>query len=217
MKKRVLAGIVMMIMVFASVMGVSAANSKTTDIYVTSAQSGYYKVTSGTEEFANLKASQFAAMFDVIDGYNKGTVKIDKLLDGASANVKTAVEGKSVIWKVFDLIKVGNGQPTPNGKHEVTLEVPALTTAMSDIVVIHYDETDGAWEVVPSTVDVAGKKVTATFDDLSPVAIFAKGVTSGAGGTSPSTGVTSSTWMVWTAAALIVLGAGVVVSQKKKY
>ena len=157
MKKRVLAGIVMMIMVFASVMGVSAANSKTTDIYVTSAQSGYYKVTSGTEEFANLKASQFAAMFDVIDGYNKGTVKIDKLLDGASANVKTAVEGKSVIWKVFDLIKVGNGQPTPNGKHEVTLEVPALTTAMSDIVVIHYDETDGAWEVVPQRPEPLGR------------------------------------------------------------
>ena len=43
MKKRVLAGIMMMVMVFASVMGVSAANSRTDEVYVSdSDEKGWY-------------------------------------------------------------------------------------------------------------------------------------------------------------------------------
>ena len=216
MKKRVLAGIVMMIMVFASVMGVSAANSKTTDIYVSSSENGYYKVEAGADEFATLKASQYANVFDLIDGYNKGTVTVDKMLENAGADVKAAVQGKSVVWKVFDVVKVGGGNPT-DGKHVITLDVPGLTTAMSDISVIHFDVTTGAWEVVPATVDATNKTITITLTNLSPIGIYAKGVTGGAAGTSPSTGVvTNNTWMLWTAAALIVLGAGVVATQKRR-
>ena len=164
MKKRVLAGIVMMIMVFASVMGVSAANSKTTDIYVSSSENGYYKVETGADEFASLKASQYADVLDLIDGYNKGTVTVDKMLANASADVKAAVQGKSVIWKVFDVVKVGNGAPT-DGKHVITLDVPGLTKAMSDISVLHFDVTKGAWEVVPATVDTANKTITISSKD----------------------------------------------------
>ena len=72
-------------------------------------------------------------------------------------------------------------------------------------------------EIPATDVDYTKKEIKAQFTDFSPVAIFAtKTATStGSGTTSDGTVGTSSTWMLWAAAALVVVGAGVVVSQKK--
>ena len=217
MKKRVLAGILMLVMVMASVMGVSAGPSKEGKIYVTQSQEGYYMVREGADEYKDLKAAS-ATMYDLVTGYNAGKVTLDKMLENAPADVKEAVKGKEVVWKVFDLIPVNGGKPNNEGKHEVTVEVPMLTSAMKDVVVIHYSEARNVWEKIePKSVDYTKKTITAVYDDLSPVGIFVKNTGGSASGTSPSTEGVSSAWMIWSAAALIVLGAGVVVSQKKRY
>lgn len=212
MTKRVLAGILMLVFVFASAMGVSAADSKTGKPKVDQAQDGYYKVIEGEKEFEEVKES---AVLDAIKGFNKGDVKVDKLLEKAPS-VLSAVNGKTAVGDIFDLRAINEGKPNANGSHTVTVVVPSLTDKMSGIVLAHYSVQNNAWEIVtPDKVDLANKTITATFKSLSPILIFANVSTDGAAGTSPATGV-SSTWMIWTVAALIVFGAGVVVLEKKR-
>ena len=214
MKKRIFAGLLMSIMVLASVMGVSAANSADANIKVEEAQKGDYKIVTGADEFKELK-SESADVYNAVVGFNAGTVKVEKMLESAPAVLK-AIEGKAIIGDVFELIDLNGGKPNADGKHEITLNVPGLTS--KEVVVVHYSYVKKAWETVPvKAVDLDKKTVTAVFDDLSPVAIYAKPASGGAAGTSPSTQGVSSAWMIWSAAALIVLGAGVVVSQKKKF
>lgn len=218
MKKRVLAVVLTTIMVLASVMGVSAAESIQAQIYVTKAQDqGYRVVTDPNAEFDNLEAAD-KAMLDLVTAFNKSkkVADQDKMLAAAPAAVKEAVKGKGLIWKIFDLIPVNGGTPVA-GIHTVTLEVPALTSSNKDVVVIHYSETAKAWEVLESTVDYSKKTITIKTDDLSPIGVYAKNVKNSGNGISPATEGVSSAWMIWSAAALIVLGAGVLVSQKKRY
>ena len=70
--------------------------------------------------------------------------------------------------------------------------------------------------VADKDVDYTKKTITFEIEDLSPIAIYADVVTGGAAGTSPSTEGVSSAWMLYAAMALIVLGSGVVVYQKKR-
>ena len=212
MKKRVLAGILMMVFVLASVMTVSAADSKKADIRVTESQKGHYVVTEGAEEFAEIKTAK-QALYDAIVAFN---AKIDatteaKLFEGTQ--ILDSLKGKVCVTDVFDLDKINNGLPLQNGKHQVTIEIDALTDGMTGIVVVHYDMQRG-WEVITPD-NVEGKKITATYDNLSPVIIYANAPAGGGTGSSPSTAGTSSAWMLMAAVAIIALGTVVVVSQKK--
>ena len=115
---------------------------------------------------------------------------------------------------MFDLEPYGNHPNCTNG-HTLKLDVPALKNCdPNSVVVLHYSETRGYWEVV-TEVKINGTTLTGKFQDLSPVAIYAKVTTGGAAGTSPSTVGTSSTWMLLAAVAVVALGAGVVATQKK--
>ena len=215
MKKRVLAGIFMMIFALASVMTVSAAGSasRTDDVYVSDAdEQGYYKVVTDDTAFSKLKNDAAKkSVYDAIVGFNAGSVTQAKLFEGT--DMASKLSGKTNITKVVDLVAVNGGTPVA-GKHEVTLTVTTLTSNVSEVVIAHYGAN--GWEIItPSNVDVPNKKVTASFTDLSPIMIYGKVAAGGSIGTSPSTGVDSTTWMIWTAAALIVIGAGVVVSQMK--
>lgn len=220
MKKRVLAGILMMVFVLASVMGVSAANSATADVTVVEDSKGYYIIRTGAEQFMDDKGTQdtaddaFVSVKPDIDAYNAGTKTLAQLLANYS-DVAKALEGKQALTTIVDLHDVDGGDPAADGKHYVTVKVPTLTDKCSDVKVLHYSMKDSKWEIVESKVDVAKQIVTVISDDLSPIAIFANVSTGSATGTSPSTAGTSSAWMLWTAAALIVLGAGVVVSKKR--
>ena len=213
MKKKVFAGLLMAVMVLTSVMGVSAANSTDANIKVEDTQSGHYEVVTGADEFKELKTEN-ADVYNAVVGFNAGTVKVEKMLESAPAVLK-AIEGKAIIGDVFELVDVNGGKVNADGKHEITLSVPGLTT--KEVVVIHYSYVKKAWEsVTVKSVDLDKKTVTAVFDDLSPVAIYAKPASGGAAGTSPSTEGVSSAWMLYAAMALIVLGSGVVVYQKKR-
>lgn len=55
---------------------------------------------------------------------------------------------------------------------KLTWEVPNLTEGLGDVYVLHYSTVRNVYEVLkPNAVDFAKKTVTATFPDLSPVAV----------------------------------------------
>lgn len=207
MKKRVLAGLMMTVMVLASAMSVSAA-SKEKPIEEVGSQKGYYEVTPLTN------------FEDVTDATVKA--QLEKLNKGEAVSVTTdvdkAIKGKKLVQKFFDMRAVGQHPNCTNG-HTVTLKVDAMTDKWKNITVVHYSTARTTWEVFSGNtlkVDYDKSTLTFTVEDFSPFAIYADIVEEGSSGTSPSTQGVSSTWMLYAAMALIVLGSGVVVYQKKR-
>lgn len=217
MKKRVLAGLMMTVMVLASAMSVSAAPSKQEPVVEYGASEGKYDITTGTNEFAKKDTEEEAkhtAAIKIVTDINEGkTVSI-------STEVDNAIKGKKLVQKFFDLDAINDHAECVNkGYHTVTLKVDAMTTGWKNITVVHYSQDRQVWETIKvedKNVDYTNKTITFNIKDLSPVAIYADVVSDGATGTSPSTEGVSSAWMLYTAMALIVLGAGVVVYQKKR-
>lgn len=180
----------MAVMMMASVMGVSAAGSKTAEVYVSGENAKIYVAEAG-----------------------------DQSLKASAAEVKE-VAGKQVITStaVYDIKEITSGTATPNGagKHEVQLTVAGLTSSCSDIVILSYNA--GTWTPVAvdaSKVDYTNKTIDVELQNLGPIVIYASVAASGSTGTSPSTVGTSSAWMLWAAVAIVALGAGVVATQKK--
>lgn len=217
MKKKILAGILIMVLSLAAVMGVSAAGSSEGSVTVVGQNSASYIIRTGADRFTDDRNNNadIVNKADIL-AYNAGTKTLAQLLGNSS--VLSALNGKTDLTKIFDLHDVNGGAKAPGDNyHRVTLKVPALSNKCSEVKVLHYSVEAGAWEILDqSVVDIANKKVTVVTDDLSPIAIFAK-VSGGSGsGQSPATGVQSSAWMIWTAAALVVLGSGVVIVRKKR-
>ena len=219
MKKKVLAGLLMSVMVLASVMSVSAATSKTETKETAGASVGQYQFTTGEDEFAkkdNEDAAKHEAAIKIVKEINDGkTVSI-------TTEVDKEIEGKKLVEKFFDFDEVKDSDHKKchdQGFHTVTLKLTSMTTNWKNIRVVHYSQEREVWEVIPvkaENVNYTAKTITFDIKDLSPLAIYADVVESGAAGTSPSTQGVSSAWMLYTAMALIVLGTGVVVYQKKR-
>ena len=212
MKKRVLAGLLMSVMVLASAMSVSAADSKTKPVEggKTEDGNGSYVVTTENPDFSDVKDATEATKIEKI---NKGETT------SFTTEVDNAIKGKTLVQKFFDLHAQGDHKACETAGHKVTLKVDAMTTAWKNIVVVHYSTDRTLWETIPvaeKDVDYNAKTITFVIKDLSPIAIYADVVTGGAAGTSPSTEGVSSAWMLYAAMALIVLGSGVVVYQKKR-
>ena len=233
MKKRVLALVVMAIMVMASVMSVSAANSIVVKPTVsesqkptgTGSEAKGYEIRTGEKQFHIDDTAEASKIKDAVVAYNGGDKDIEKMIDkcptsdaNKKAELKAAVKDMKALTEVFDLHDVNGGKPV-NGKHVVTLSVPGLTEKHTKVVALHYSNVDHEWEVISGdkvVVDHKKDTVTVTFDDLSPVMILAnEAIVSDTDTKLPQTAGVSSAWMLWTAMALIVVGAGVVVSQKK--
>lgn len=205
MKKRLLAGIMMMVLVLASAMSVSAANSRTEPVYESGASVGKYTTNSKADAFSDLKQE----VQNIIKELNA------KKVTSLSADIQKKLAGKTLLSNFCDLEPVGKHDECASRKyHEVELTVTTLTEKCSEVVVLHYSEDRDVWEVLtPEKVD--GNKITVKYTDLSPVGVYAK-VADNKVGTAAPMGSTSSTWMIWTAMALIVLGSGAIVSQKKR-
>ena len=235
MKKRVLAVIMMAVMAMASVMGVSAAGSVVATPSVTTPQrpatenqNKGYIIRTDEDQFEIDETGTDSKVHDVAHAYNKDA-DLNKLFEStptdtqaeeeACVAAKAAVKDMVPLTKIFDLHDVNGGLPNAEGKHVVTLNVPGLTEEHTKVVALHFSNQRHLWEVIKDdkvVVDHAKDTVTVTFDDLSPVMILAnKGLTTDTDTKLPQMAGTSSAWMLWTAMALIVVGAGVVVSQKK--
>lgn len=229
MKKRVLAGLMMAVMVLASAMSVSAA-SKEKPVEETASANGKYEVTTESPRFEELTDEAIDANTKVTDkaaakaSAKEAKEKIEKANKGEAVSFTTEVDkeikGKKLVQKFFDLDEVDNHDKChTQGFHTVTLKVDAMTSNWKNITIVHYSTDRTLWETISSDkIKVDYDKKTLTFDikDLSPLAIYADIVEGGAAGTSPSTQGVSSAWMLYSAMALIVLGTGVVVYQKKR-
>ena len=232
MKKRVLAFVVMAVMVMASVMSVSAANSIVVKPTVsesqkptgTGSEAKGYEIRTGEKQFHIDDTAEASKIKDAVVSYNAGDKDVAKMIDACPTNdankkaeIKSAVAGMKALTDVFDLHDVNGGNPV-GGKHVVTLSVPGLTEKHTKVVALHFSNVKHAWEVISGdkvVVDHSKDTVTVTFDDLSPVMILAnEAIVSDTDAKLPQTGA-SSTWMMFAAMALIVVGAGVVVTQKK--
>lgn len=225
MKKRVLAGLMMMVMVLAFAMSATAAPSATDAVVESGASVGFYDITTGEKQFAkkdNEDVAKHTAAIKIVTDINAGKKDV-KITDA----VDKVIEGKTLVAKFFDLDEAGKPHAECEGKgyHTVTLYVAGLSDSWKNITLVHYSQTRQVWETITSDgpvgskiekVDYDKKTITFQIKDLSPLAIYADVVEDNKVGTSAKTEGVSSAWMLYTAMALIVLGAGVVVYQKKR-
>ena len=199
----------MTVMVLASAMSVSAA-SKEKPIEEIGSPKGYYEVTLDTK-FEDVTDSDVKAKLEKLNKSEAVSITTD---------VDNAIKGKKLVQKFFDLTAVGTHTECVNrGYHTVTLKVDAMTKKWDNITLVHYSTARTTWETFSGDklkVDYDKGTLTFNVEDFSPFAIYADIVEEGSSGTSPSTQGVSSTWMLYAAMALIVLGSGVVVYQKKR-
>lgn len=214
MKKKLIGMTMLVTLAAMQVMGVSAAGSKITGMAVTGDSKESYA-------FEDMSAATglSADVADLISQINAGTKTLDDL-GKAAPEIASDLEGKSLITSFEDLV-AKNGAPTTDVKG-VKISVPALTSGMSDVAIVHYSTTRSTWEVItPDSVDLENKEVTASFKDLSPVAVIAKVDASKAAdnatGTAPKTGVeANNSWMAWGCAAVVLMAAAVLTFKKKR-
>lgn len=214
MKKKLIGMAMLITLAAMQVMGVSAAGSKTTGMAVTGDSKESYA-------FKDMSAATglSADVADLISQINAGTKTLDDL-GKAAPEIASDLKGKSLITSFEDLV-AQNGAPTTDVKG-VKISVPALTSGMSDVAIVHYSTTRSTWEVItPDSVDLGNKEVTASFKDLSPVAVIAKVDASKAAdnatGTAPKTGVeANNSWMAWGCAAVVLMAAAVLTFKKKR-
>ena len=214
MKKKLIGMVMLVTLAAMQVMGVSAAGSKTTGMAVTGDSKESYA-------FEDMSAATglSADVADLISQINAGTKTLDDL-GKAAPEIASDLEGKSLITSFEDLV-AKNGAPTTDVKG-VKISVPALTSGMSDVAIVHYSTTRSTWEVItPDSVDLENKEVTASFKDLSTVAVIAKVDASKAAdnatGTAPKTGVeANNSWMAWGCAAVVLMAAAVLTFKKKR-
>ena len=213
MKKKLIGMAMLVTLAAMQVMGVSAAGSKTTGMAVTGDSKESYA-------FEDMSAATEldADTADLISQINAGTKTLDDLAK-AAPEIASSLEGKSLVTSIQDLAAL-DGASTTDVK--LTMSVPALTSGMTDVAVLHYSTARSTWEVItPDSVDLENKEVTASFKDLSPVAVIAKVDASKAAdnatGTAPKTGVeANNSWMAWGCAAVVLMAAAVLTFKKKR-
>lgn len=217
MKKRLFGTLLAAALVVTSAVSAFAAGSKTAAPTVVGDSAGKYEVKEITKEAFPELASSKPEVIDAILDINAGKASVETIAEQAP-ELKDQLEGKSLVSKFVDLTALDAATKTADGKYQVTLSVPGLTAAASDVLVLHYSTVRSVWETItPSKVDTASKQITAEFQDLSPVAVIAKvdaeKAADATNGTSPKTGVASN-WGMFMGAAVVLFGAAVVVFKK---
>lgn len=217
MKKRMFGMVLAAALVVTQAVSAFAAPSRTTDVKPAGDSVGYYETKTGTEEtFAYLDETAPEVKKLIMD-INKGLTGLESIAE-AAPELKEELAGKSLVTGFFDLEPINGGKKTADGKYIVTLSVPELTKAMTNVRLLHYSTDRNVWEIItPNDVNYEQKQITAEFLDLSPVAVIAdidKSQTEGSG-TSPQTGV-SAQWPIYGVLALMLLGISAMFFVKNK-
>lgn len=191
MFKKVLAGIMTATLLIASVMGVSAADSKDANVSLGKASDGYYKLVSPSAA--------------------------KKEADVTSSSVKTTVAGKTAIGS-FDVTAVNGGGT--NGEISLVLS-GLTDSVDTKSIVLAYCVNGEWKTASPKSVDKDSKTIVVEIGKLDADVvlsgyIYATVASSSASGTAPQTVGTSSTWMLWLAVALVAVGAGVLAQKKSR-
>lgn len=152
---------------------------------------------------------------DNIRQFNTSQISIQELVAREAPQLEDVVAGLTAITPVFDVSDINGGRPDEDGNHHVTVSLPSLSTAMTNLRALHYDMAARAWEEIGiSDIDYDNKMLTLDFgSSLSPVVIVADVADGAAVGTSPKTG-TVSDWGLWVTAAAL-LGVASISSYKK--
>lgn len=223
MKKRILGTLLAAALVVTQAVSVFALGSKTTQATPSGESAGKYEMIEGTaENFAEVEAKA-PEVVEKIVAINEGNATLESIVElveeqspEQAEQLKTELEGKTLVTKFFDLKPIDGGVKTDDGKYIVTFTVPNLTEALQDVKVLHYSTERAVWEVItPDDVNYATKEITARFEDLSPVAVIGKNTGAGTSGsensstgTAPKTGVASD-WAVYAGVSVVLLGAAV--------
>ena len=216
MKKRIFGTILAAALIVTQAVAAFAAPlapSKTALPSVTGSSASSYIITAASSE-------SFSEVINDLLAVNNGTKSLTDVVGKTTPELTDQLAGKEMVSPFFDLKPVNGGIKNEEGKYVVTISVPSLTKAMTDVQILHYSTVRNLFELItPTSVDYEGKTITAVFEDLSPVAIIAKVDASKAAdstvGTSPKTGV-PSTWMVFFGAAVILAGVSVVAYRKER-
>ena len=178
------------VMTLGSAIGVYAAENPSLSKEITTTQAGF-TAESKIEETESLNAIHENApvVAEMILQVNEGTMEMDAFIEKlnemteeigdetAKATLEKAIkdlEGKIFVTAFVDISVDADVEKNEEGKYEVTLNVPSLTSKTTNVMVLHYSTERSVWEVIePADVDVDAKTVTAEFEDLSPVAVIA--------------------------------------------
>lgn len=214
MKKKIFGTILAAALVVSQAVTVFAAGSKVGETSLAGDNADQYTVTAITSSIEGVEEASMKAILAV----NEDPSSLQAVADVAP-ELADQLSGKEAITPFFDLVADANATKTADGKYAVTLSVSSLTSAMTDVKLLHYSTARSLWEIVePTKVDAANKLISAEFEDLSPVAVIANtgaAASDGAEGTSPQTGMASN-WMVWLGAAVVLAAAGVVTYRKAR-
>ena len=216
MKKRIFGTILAAALIVTQAISAFAAPvapSKTT----TPSATGYIITAASSESFADVKNDE---IINDLLAVNNGTKSLTDVVEKTTPELTDQLAGKEMVTPFFDLKPENGGIKNEEGKYVVTLSVPSLTKAMTDIQILHYSTVRNLFELItPTNVDYDNKTITAEFEDLSPVAVIAKVDASKAAdstvGTSPKTGV-PSTWMLFFGAAVVLAGVSAVAYRKER-
>ena len=216
MKKRIFGTILAAALIVTQAISAFAAPvapSKTT----TPSATGYIITAASSESFADVKNDE---IINDLLAVNNGTKSLTDVVEKTTPELTDQLAGKEMVTPFFDLKPENGGIKNEEGKYVVTLSVPSLTKAMTDIQILHYSTVRNLFELItPTSVDYENKTITVVFEDLSPVAVIAKVDASKAAdstvGTSPKTGV-PSTCMLFFGAAVVLAGVSAVAYRKER-
>ena len=230
MKKKLLGSVLAVAVLAVSSLGAFAAGSKTADVTPVGDNSGNYVVTQYEEEKMAELEEEAPDVAEIVRQSNDDEITtedvITRVLEMVEASIpeeletfRQELEGKTMLSQFVDLDTTGDVVLNEDGMYEVTLSVPTLTEAATNVRILHYSTVRSIWEIViPSDVNYEDKEITAAFEDLSPIAILADvdETADVAEGTSPQTG-SSSEWTPYMAgAAALFIAAGFTARRKEE-
>lgn len=128
-------------------------------------------VVSGTADAATVTQTVINELQSLVDN-----TSLPESVRTSAEQVIQALQGKQAVTDFFDIDRTGEGvRKTPDGKYQVTIKVPSITTSTTGVIILHYSPTRQVWEIIKpgdNDVNLENQEVTATFEDLSPVMVL---------------------------------------------
>ena len=157
---------------------------------------------------------------DIIEQLNAGT-PLTKALGDETVTLPEGVEIDlsefSLLTKLQDLQAFDADGNRLEENVTISWEVPNLTSELGEVYVLHYStKADKGWEVIkPDEVNYDTKMITATFEDLSPVAVIYKS-TENVPAENPNTSTSTNAGLYLGVGAVALVAIGLIVFKKHK-